>query len=314
MLRLALTPRWLGFLVLVLALCTVFVGLAGWQAYRAEHKNDAVAAQGIDELKPFNEVIAAQVPTSGLLAHQRVELRGKFLPDDQIVVSDRAGDEGKSGYWVVTMFVPEGARLGAEAKITGEAKLPIAIPVVRGWTADLATARDSRAPDSAVELHARINPIEAPTGTDKSEPGTYGSVSTSELVNLFDVYSYSAMLMVDADQQAKVAGGELGHVSIGAKDTGGFDLQSGVYTLEWLFFAGFALYMWYSLLRDAYQNKQGIGLPDMSEARAAGVEYVIVKGAGEHELRTTATPVPVPTPEHTLKPTDAQTKDEPRGR
>lgn len=291
MLRLALTPRWLGTLLLVLVLATAFVGLSVWQANRAEHKNDATVHQGASRLKDFNDVVEAEVPTPARVAYQRVRLSGKFLPKDQVVVADKYASHHK-GYWVVTMFVPDGAKLGVHAH--GDDDKPIAIPVVRGFSDDKKVAQSSRAPGGTTQLDARLNPIDAPINSSRADAGTVGSISTAQLVNLFDVYSYSASLFVDADQQSKVAGSDLSHVKIDEPQSGGFDLQSGVYAIEWLFFAGFALYMWWRLLRDEYEGKRRAGayraaLSAAPGDGAGGHGYVVVKAAGEHELRDPAT-------------------------
>ena len=75
MLRLALTPRWLGFLALVLVIASIFVGLSMWQVDRAQHKNDAIEAQDVDQVKPLNDILDAQVTMPGILSDQRVGLR-----------------------------------------------------------------------------------------------------------------------------------------------------------------------------------------------------------------------------------------------
>ena len=63
------------------------------------------------------------------------------------------------------------------------------------------------------------------------------------------------------------------------QEDGGLDLQSAAYAVEWLVFAAFALYIWWRLLRDAYVTQRA------RAAEAGPVEYVVVKAAGESELR-----------------------------
>ncbi len=62
---------------------------------------------------------------------------------------------------MVTMFAPDGARLGEGAVAETEGKT-IAIPIVRGFTTDETTAMNSRAAEGSVEMEARIGPVEGP--------------------------------------------------------------------------------------------------------------------------------------------------------
>lgn len=275
MLRLALTPRWLAGLAVVLALAAIFITLSLWQVNRAEHKNDATQSADASTVKDFNDVMSAEVPMPGYLAHQRVKLRGHFLPDDQVIVVNQKLD-GRSGFWVVTMFVPDGAKLGADAQVSKDKQ--IAIPVVRGFTASRAAAHDSRATSAPVELTATVGPIQAPVRSEGLRDGEVSSVSTSQLVNFFDVYSYSGFLYPDAQPEATVAGKGLAHVALAQEESGGVDLQSAAYAVEWIVFAGFALYIWWRLLRDDYLRRR--------ETEDTGpAEYVVVKRAGERGLR-----------------------------
>lgn len=284
MLKLALTPRWLTFLALVLALASIFVGLSMWQVDRAQHKNEVVAAQDVDAVKPLNDVLDAQVPMPGLLSDQRVSLTGRYLPDAQVLVTDRYHD-GESGFWIVTMFEVAGAQVGDEAQLASAdlaTAEPIAIPVVRGWVPDTASATAHPAPAGDIDLVARLGPVEGPEPASDLPEGQVRSVSTSQLVNLFDVYSYSGIVFPETAAMTG-AGGDMVQVDLEKEQGGGFDWQSAVYAVEWVFFAGFAFYIWFSLLRDAYRTQQ--------EDEADGpTEYVIVKQAGEKDLHAGGVP------------------------
>ncbi|RBP68198.1 cytochrome oxidase assembly protein ShyY1 [Brevibacterium sanguinis] len=282
----ALTPRWLGSLLLVLVLVTCFVGLSAWQVDRAQHKNDVTDAQNVEELKPFNDVMAAQVPMPGILADQRVSLTGHWLPDAQVVVPGRVLD-GADGYWVVTMFAPDGARLGEEATLDPEGKT-IAIPVLRGFTTDEATASRSRAESGPVEMIARIGPVEGPMPTADLPDGQVHTVSTSQLINLFpDVLTYSGFLIPESATGPAASVGTGGLTAVPpttTRDEGGFDLQSAVYAAEWLIFAGMALYMWWQLLRDDFLRRRLEGTDGGSQHSGNQAEYVVVKAAGESAI------------------------------
>lgn len=281
MLRLALTPRWLGFLALVLVLVTAFVGLSAWQVSRAQHKNDVTAAQDVDTVRPFTEVLDAQVPMPGYLSDQMVEMTGHYLPDMQVVVTERYQD-GTEGFWVVTMFAPDGARLGEEAADVANdpayADTPIAVPVVRGWTADEDLAMHSRAATGEVTLVGRLGPNEAPQNTHGLPDGQVRTVSAPQLVNDFDVFTYSGYVFPETESGAgaSAATGGLVNVGLEKQESGGIDLQSAAYAAEWLFFAGFAIYIWWRLLRDAYLRQR--------DEEDGPQEFVVVKPAGQKNL------------------------------
>ena len=202
----------MGSLLLVLVLVTCFVGLSAWQVDRAQHKNDVTDSAGVDELKDFNDVMDAQAPMPGILADQRVSLSGHWIPDAQVVIPGRVQD-GDSGYWVVTMFAPDGAHLGEGVKVADAEKKTIAIPVVRGFTTDEDTAMNSEARDGQVELTARIGPIEGPVEGNDLPDGQVHTVSTSQIINLFpDLLTYSGFLIPEtadgAAASVRDAGGE----------------------------------------------------------------------------------------------------------
>lgn len=275
----------MGSLLFVLVLVTCFVGLSAWQVDRAQHKNDAVESADVEEVEPFNEVMEAQAPMPGILADQRVSLSGHWLPDAQVVVPGRVLD-GDKGFWVVTMFAPDDARLGASVGADAEDKT-IAIPVLRGFTTDEKTAMESRAAEGPVKMTAQIGPVEGPMPGNSLPEGQVRSVSTSQLINLFpDLLTYSGFLIPESatGDAASVATDGLAFVPpTTTRDEGGFDLQSAGYAIEWLIFAGMALYMWWQLLRDDFMRRR-LGEGSDSQDPANRVEYVVVKSSGQSSI------------------------------
>lgn len=292
MLRLALTPRWLGFLALVLVLVTAFVGLSAWQLNRAQHKNDVAASQGIDTARPLVDTLDAQEPMAQRLVDQRVSATGRFLPDAQVLIVDRVHD-GETGVWVVTMFAPDGARVSPDAEVPAGEERTVAVPVVRGWAPTAEAGAASRAPSGEVELTARLEPVEGPEPAFRLPDGQFTTLSTSQLVNRFDMWTYSGALFpetmavagADAPTGESESGEALAPVVIEKQVDGGFDWQSGVYAVEWLIFAVFAVYIWFTLLRDAHAAQRRAAGDSADESAH---ELVVVKAAGERRLRTAA--------------------------
>ena len=271
----------------MLVLVTGFVGLSAWQVDRAQHKNDAVDSANLEEAKPFNDVMAAQEPMPGILADQRVTLSGHWIPDAQVVVPGRVLD-GEDGYWVVTMFAPDDARLGDSVEAKNADDKTIAIPVLRGFTSDEKTAMESHAGEGPVEMKAQIGPVDGPMPGNDLPEGQVRSVSTSQLINMFpDLLTYSGFLIPESatGDAASVATGGLEYVlpTTTRDESSGFDLQSAVYAIEWLIFAAMALYMWFQLLRDDFMRRR-LGEDSNSQDPANRVEYVVVKSAGESSI------------------------------
>ncbi|WP_209371514.1 SURF1 family protein [Brevibacterium renqingii] len=274
----------MGSLLLVLVLVTCFVGLSSWQVNRAQHKNDVADSAGVEKLKDFNDVMDAQAPMPGVLADQRVSLSGHWVRDAQVVVPGRVQD-GDTGYWVVTMFAPDGAHLGEGVEAANADEKTIAIPVVRGFTTDEELAANSRAAAGDVELTARIGPIEGPQPGNDLPDGQVRTVSTSQIINMFpDLLTYSGFLIPESASGAAASVGTDGLEQVPTtttRDEGGFDLQSAVYAVEWLIFAAMALYMWFQLLRDDYMRRR---LGEDSQDSENRVEYVVVKAAGASSI------------------------------
>ena len=265
-------------------LVTCFVGLSAWQVDRAQHKNDVTESLEVDEVKDFNSVMNAQAPMPGILADQRVSLTGHWIPDAQVVVTGRVQD-GASGYWVVTMFAPDDAHLGEGVKAAHADEKTIAIPVVRGFTTDEDAAMSSKAKSGAVELTARIGPIEGPQPGNDLPDGQVKTVSTSQIINMFpDLLTYSGFLIPENATGAAASVGTDGLTQVPpttTREDGGFDLQSAVYAVEWIIFAAMALYMWFQLLRDDFVRRR---LGEDSQDSGNQVEYVVVKPAGSASI------------------------------
>lgn len=277
MLKLALTPKWWGSLLLALALATIFVLLSQWQVNRAQERDEVIGSQGTEQVREFNDVMTAGEPLPSTTINQRVRLSGRFVPEQQVIVPGRLL-EGKEGYWVVTMFLPDDARSAApeipsKPGQAAEEDLPVVVPVVRGWAADADTARASRVSEKPTTLEARIGPVEAPAPSEGLAEGEASTVSTAELVNRWDVRSYSGVVFPSGTGSELYAEGVTTFPPPKMEQEEGLNWQSVVYAIEWIVFAAFALYIWWRLLRDEYLRRLG-GEPE-------DIGYEVVKEAGE---------------------------------
>lgn len=247
MLRTALKPVWLATLVLALVAAGLFVALSKWQFETAETNAPPPRTQ-TEQPVPLTDHVRPYEPLLARDADQVVTVPGEFLPDTDVLVGPRLlrGDEG---FWTVSAFRVAGAPDGE------------VIPVVRGWSAGADVV--DPAPQGAVTVTGRLLPPDGPlprtaAETDTADRLLYASLAPGQLVNVWDEPSYAAF--VAAFEVADAAGAEVG---AGASE-GGLEpvwvapqpeeteviWLNVFYAVEWILFAGFALFLWWRFVRD----------------------------------------------------------------
>ncbi len=148
--RTMLKPRWLGLLVVLLAVLVSFTLLGFWQlsVARDDAQSQAAYAAPRQPVVPIATLLTPHGAFPGDASSRRVSATGRYDAAHQVVVPQRRLD-GVSGSWVVTPFVVDGT--GAR------------IAVVRGFVAD-----------------ARGGPSAAPAPTTTGEVALVGSVAPGE--------------------------------------------------------------------------------------------------------------------------------------
>ena len=261
MLKTALKPRWIAGFVFAIAISGVFVLLSQWQFGRSTQP-EAPVNPAIEKVQPLTGTLQPGEFFHGTDADQMVSARGTYDPEKQVLVPDRLHD-GKSGYWVVSAFAVDGA-----PALTGAAASPQTwIPVARGWVADPADA--PAPPSGAVELTGRLLPSEAPLPKTSPQPGQATAVSVAELINYWEVSSYpgfvaaTAEVAGGADVSPAAVPGDLLPLEIGPQPPGQqINWLNLFYSLEWVVFAGFALFIWWRLVKDDYHRDLEEALDD----------------------------------------------------
>lgn len=240
MLKTALQPRWIAGLLFALAISTVFVLLSQWQFSSAE-TDESTEPRATEDVRPLTEAFTPGKPIFETEADQMVSLTGSFDPDKTVLVDERLQD-GEKGYWVVTAFRVDGAPDGT------------VIPVVRGWVEEPDDA--AAAPEGDAAVVGRLLPSEAPLAVTPVE-GIVPSLSTAELINLWEVPSYSAFvtaheLTVDG---APVDQGGMQTVVVDAQpEETPVNWLNIFYAVEWIVFAGFSVFLWWRLVADDYRQ------------------------------------------------------------
>ena len=93
MYRFLLTPRWLGFAALMLALAATMVGLGLWQLDRYHERsavNARISAAASAAPVPLGQVVPVGHPPPPGAAWTRVRATGRFDPAHQVLEIGRA--------------------------------------------------------------------------------------------------------------------------------------------------------------------------------------------------------------------------------
>ena len=194
-------------------------------------------AVGVDielEPVPISELSAPQRLAPG--SYDRLVIATVSTdPENVYVVSDRlqvqAGEQVQ-GYWVVANSVE---------KETG-ASLTLAL----GFATELGEAAEIQVPAGEFEIVGYLEPSEPVT---ESEPGTLGSVSLAQLVNLYADEAFESFPAYVIVQDGIAIEAE--RISIGIQDeTVEINWLTAFYAIEWLLFGLAAFYLWWRLVMD----------------------------------------------------------------
>lgn len=239
MLRTALTPRFLGLLVIVLVVGGAFVQLGRWQLGVAENR---AAQEALEQARSapaaeLTSVLAPHTAFPGELSTRPVTVTGRYA-DGQLLVPQRRLD-GVDGSWVLTPFVVDA---------TGAT-----LPVLRGFVRS--TDEAGPPPEGPVTLAGGLAPPESPSSVPAG-PGEIGSVDTSVLVNTWPGDLYNAFLFLEAEDPA--TGPQLTKVPTPLGPTG-VNWRNAAYAVQWWVFAGFGLWLWWRMVREERVRTAGPG-------------------------------------------------------
>lgn len=265
--RAATTPRLVGIFVLLLVAALVCVRLGAWQldraALRGASEAEAAHAERIaSDPVPLEDVLRAQTSFTTAELARPVEVTGAFDPDQQLLVPDRSVG-GQDAVLVVTALrLSAGPDAGAM------------LPVLRGWVpaasitteggvaapVDEATARMLEVPAGEHRVTGHLGGSEA--GDTASLPaGMTGAISTAALANLWGGPTFSGYLVefTEAADGARAPAAPTGlpHASppTSAVETG-LNLQNLAYAVEWVIFGGFAMFIWWRMVRDEVRYRR----------------------------------------------------------
>lgn len=251
MLRVALRPRFLGLLALMVVATLVCGLLAGWQWDRA-HRAITDKADGPAQLGDIEDVLGVGDAVTNAIVGDIVTATGAFTADDQVVVPGRSIDGEDAAIIVAALHVDLDD--GTEALL----------PVARGWVrADEVTGGDGEidaslappVPDGQVQVTGRLEASESAVGG--VEDGVVDEIATPLLVNEWGSPMYAGFVAVTepADGMQPMPPAE-------SAFSKGLNWQNIGYSLQWVLFGGFFLFLWWRSVRTAY-------LDELAEQREA---------------------------------------------
>jgi surfeit locus 1 family protein len=227
--RVATRPKWIGALLLSLAVAAIFAGLGQWQLDRAFTKDEP-------KTNSSNSSLAL--------------VEKKLMLDTQhVYIVDGRLQNGVTGYWLI-----------ANAKDEKLASTTLAL----GWAEKLETVErlrtqliESVQAEAFLPVSGYPLPSEGPQPADPAKPYLLHSVSLGQLINLYSpdaaIQSAPEYLAVCACEEQTSFGlmtGELKPIQVTYRDAEKINWLSAFYFLEWSLFAGFAVFLWWRLVKD----------------------------------------------------------------
>ncbi|MFM9877648.1 MAG: SURF1 family protein [Rhodoglobus sp.] len=246
--QVARRPRWIAALLLALAVASGFAALGQWQLARSV-EGGQVTEQQTEASVPLTSIATPQKPMPAETIGQRVTVgEVEWVAGDYVVLSDRTND-AEPGYWVV-----------AHAITGNGASLAVALGWVASAEAAASAARGLDDTPPASTLTGRYLPTESPQQSD-FEAGQRSALATAELVNLWGTVPdgvYSGYVISDD------APAGLEQIDSPPPNTEiSLNLLNIFYAIEWVIFAGFAIFLWYRLVKDAWEEENA---PDTAAA------------------------------------------------
>jgi surfeit locus 1 family protein len=226
-------PKWIAALLFALAVAAVFALLAQWQWERS-NDNATVIERDTETPVALSSVASPQSIISSDASGRIVTVDCQILPGDDLWVTNRVLPEGRGDWLIRHCVTAEGYSLALAA----------------GWASE-AVDHTFPAIDAVVSVQGRYVPTESPQTSD-FENGERRAISVAELINLWEqpgpvyggyvVSDHAPEGLMTISTTPPSSERELNWLNI-------------FYAAEWIIFAGFALYLWYRLMRDEWERE-----------------------------------------------------------
>lgn len=277
--QVAKRPQWVWMLVACIAVATIFGALANWQTARAMEQG-----QGDDrDTETPVELASVAVPGEPLTAEaggRLVTVTASIQPYDFMVLQGRK-QQGDEGCWVIgRAIVDSGEYRGAS--------LAFASHFVSGCDeAGLTQATNDIGAyaGTSEELVGRYMPSEAPTIAD-FETGESEAMSVADLINRWEDYEppvFAGYLLLHDPAHPAQSLSIHSEPPVTRTDLNWLNV---FYAAEWVLFGGFALYLWYRLVKDARdRDLEDLDESDLGEEDVSTDEIEQIDLEAERERR-----------------------------
>ena len=226
-------PRWIAALLLCLGLAAGFAGLGQWQLSRSVDNAPVDEAPDTESAVPLESIAEPQSSVTPAQFGRQVTVGGSFEPGDFLIVTDRNNGGADQGVTVVGHFVTTDG---------------VSLAVALGWSGD---------PDASfgtwdeTQLTGRYLPSEVASDSD-FEAGERSAIAVADLINVWNdsVPAYGGYLVLD-----EAPAGLENIYSPPPSQEVSLNLLNVFYAIEWVIFAGFAIYLWYRLVKDVVEKE-----------------------------------------------------------
>ena len=252
--QVARRPKWIFGLFLALAIAAVFALLGQWQLERSFSEVEPEDLSQAPLVLIESEKPGA--PLTPIAANKRVKAEIMLDTQNVFIVANRlqrTNDEVISGYWVISnagVLLEDG---------DSTASLSVGI----GFAESLSLAETARAelmasiqPQAFLEQTGRYLQTEGPVAlTDPDKLYLLESFSLAQLVNLYKgagAQSLAGFMVLDSEPGFGIETIVIAPPEAGTK----VNWLTLFYALEWVLFAGFAVFLWWRLVEDARIREQ----------------------------------------------------------
>lgn len=231
--RLARRPKWIAGLLFALLVAAVFAALGQWQLERSI-EDATVIERDTENVVELESVATPQSVITSEASGRMVSIECSFVDGDDVVLDNRRTLQGTGNWLVRHCLTAEGASLA----------------VALGWSEQ--DINPSAIANPTGELTGRYVPTESPQQSD-FKAGERSALAVSDLVNVWATPGpvYGGYLVLEEAPE--------GLITIGTEPPPTerqLNWLNLFYAAEWIIFAGFAVYLWYRLLKDEWLREQ----------------------------------------------------------
>ena len=266
-----LTPRWLVLTGLLLAGVVAMVALGLWQWQRsappdvAARATSEVSAVDVASLPAVTDVVGWTGVSGGLApadVGRLVSVEGRWRDDLTLLVAEReppaAAATDEPGLWVVTPVVLAGEPTTVpESEPAGGPTPEVFVPVVRGWVPGTDRVDVAEPPPGPVTVVGWLQPSEGlDLPADPVQPdGVVPLLASADLVNRWP--GELVRNFVVAADSAEAPGSAVVPLGAPLEDASAQprNWRNVAYSLQWYVFAGFAVLLWWRMLRDERRRR-----------------------------------------------------------